>query len=75
MEGHAAKAILDNPIVEEVFNLIEKTIHDQWEESAEPQAREELWFTLQGLIRFREILQVTVDNQEFDTTLKEKYNA
>ena len=75
IEGHAAKAILDDPTVVAILDLIESQLHETWGTAATPEQREEVWYTLQGAKRFRNVLRQTVENMEFDAQLKEKQNG
>ena len=70
IEGHRAKAILEDPTVTEVLELIEVTLHEQWGLSPTAEQREEIWYTLQGLRRFKSTLDVAVQNAIMDKTLE-----
>ena len=75
IEGHAAKAILEDPTVRATLDLIESALKDQWELATTSEQREEVWYTLQGAKRFRNVLTQAVENMEFDAQLKEKQNG
>jgi len=60
--GHLASELLDNPLLQETLKDIESAITEQWKNTKEHLVREELWFTLKGLDRFKMILESTVEN-------------
>jgi len=75
VKGHAAKRILEDQTSTDVLDLIESTLTDEWKITKDPTSREEIWFTLQGCQRFREILHIAVTNMEYEATLKENQDA
>jgi hypothetical protein len=74
-EGQAARDLLANPLLQESFEFIESTLTDQWAESTDTLVREEIWFTLQGLRRFKSVLELTMTSGQNEALLKEAYNA
>lgn len=73
--GHEAQVILTHPLVEEAFNTIEDALRETWEASTDPSVREELWHTLKGAKRFKQVFTNQIENGEYELTLQEKNNA
>ena len=71
--GQAAEAILQNPLVNEAFTEIEQALTDAWKESTDAPQREEIYYTLKGLERFKMVFEIAVSTGEGDIALKEKY--
>ena len=71
--GQAAKLLLQNPTLQEAFQTIEDALTEQWRNTASPNDREEVWYTLKGLERFRSILTATVESGELEQQLGERY--
>ena len=73
--GHRAEELLSDPLLVETLDLIEQSLTQSWKESTETTAREELWYTLRGHQRFKEILTVTMESGKYQEALEEKRNA
>ena len=71
--GTQAKEFLDNPLTKDTLTTIEEAIIDQWKVQVSPDAREELWYTLKGLERFKSILEQTVESGDAQVMFKEKF--
>ena len=74
-KGQLSKELLDNPLLKETLEIIESALIDQWKDSNDSKVREEVWYTLAGLRRFRGVLEIAVQNGEADYALQEKYNG
>jgi hypothetical protein len=72
-KGQAADKLLADPLLQEALETIASALIEQWQETKDSTVREELWFTLQGLKRFKHVLEMTVSNGEDETALKEKF--
>ena len=73
-EGQVAKELLQHPLLQDSLQTIESALIEQWVLSRDTSVREELWYTLQGLKRFKTILEMTVTNGEDERALKEKFH-
>ena len=73
--GHRAAEMLSDPLVIETLDLIEQTIIQSWKETQDVTAREDLWYTLRGHQRFKNVLQSAIENVEFEDRLAEKRNV
>ena len=73
--GHLSKEILENPLVKEAFAVIEESIHEQWQEAPHSDMREELWYTLKGCQRFKQVFTIAIEQGNYEATLKELDNA
>ena len=73
-KGTRSKDILDNPLVKEAFSTIKQALIEEWENQSDPSAREEVWYTLKGLERFKGLLETNIDNAMFDSTMQEDAN-
>jgi hypothetical protein len=72
-EGQAAKELLANPLLQESLSTIESAIIEQWQETKDTLVREEMWHTLQGLKRFKLVLEMVVSNGLNELALREKF--
>lgn len=68
--GNRSKAILNDPLVEEALEAIEKGIIETWQSSTVTETREELWYTLMGLRRFKGIFETAISSGEFELSQK-----
>lgn len=73
-EGQAAKELLQHPLLQDSLQTIESALIEQWTLSRDTSVREELWYTLQGLKRFKTVLEMTVTSGEDERALKEKFH-
>lgn len=73
--GHRAKAILEDQLVVDSFQLIEDSVLEEWNKAATTDLREELWYTLKGLHRFKTALEIAVQNGEYQTIMEEPNNV
>ena len=64
--GERAKELLDNPLVEEALIRIKEFLVEEWATNTDSQAREELWFTLKGLERFKNYFEAAVSSGQYD---------
>ena len=71
-EGYRASEILADPLVKKAFHEIEAAILEQWKSTADTELRDELWYTLKGLNRFRGYLEIAMQNEQFDLAMEEK---
>lgn len=65
-EGQAAKNLLAHPIVKITLDEIEEQLHLLWASSTEANDRDELWYTLKGLERFKNLLDSKVQNASLE---------
>ena len=73
--GHAAKTLLQNPLIEETLTEIEEKIQAEWIGCTDSNMREELWYTLKGLHRFKLVLNVAIEKGEYESIMTEKENG
>jgi hypothetical protein len=71
--GQAASQILEHPLVIEAFETIESALVDTWKDSLDSSGREEVYYTLKGLERFKTLLETYVTSGKDELALKEKY--
>jgi len=71
--GQASAAILENPLVKEAFEVIESALNDSWRTSPDAQVREEIYYTLKGLDRFRLVFETAIQSGSAELALQEKY--
>jgi len=71
-KGHRAENILQDPLIVEALTGIEQALREQWTNASTTEVREELWYTLKGLLRFKHYLTVIVDNGVYEEALLEK---
>ncbi len=69
-KGQAAKNFLAHPIVQLTLDEIEEQLHELWASSNEATERDELWYTLKGLNRFKILLDSHVQNASFESQEK-----
>jgi hypothetical protein len=63
--GERARAILDDPLVKEVFAAIDHAVLSEWKDiSRTPEERERLWFKYQALEDFREAFKLCLRTGE-----------
>ena len=74
-KGQAAEELLANPLLQESLQTIESALIDQWQESKDTLVREEMWYTLQGLKRFKHVLEMIVEHGVNELALKERDNG
>lgn len=67
--GQRASELLNDPLLQEALQSIKNTLHDSWAETSDFAAREEMWYTLKGLLRFENYLEVTLENSKFDKAM------
>lgn len=67
--GHRAKELMDDPLIKEAFELIEQQIHIEWKNASNGSDREELWYTLRALERFKDYFNIAMQNGDLDTKL------
>jgi hypothetical protein len=65
-EGQAAKNLLEHPVVNLTLDEIEEQLHILWASSNEATERDELWYTLKGLERFKDLLDAKVQNASYE---------
>lgn len=73
--GQHAENILQDPLVVDALKSIEQVLRDSWDNATSTEVREELWYTLKGMQRFKHYFTVAIEQGEFETALKEKANA
>jgi hypothetical protein len=71
-KGNLSRDVLDNPLVVEAFTNIREALIAEWENNSDSSARDELWYTLKGLERFKRTFEVAVENAVLDSQLQEK---
>ena len=54
--AYAAKALMDDPTLQDGWALIEKDMRDQWESSWLPRKRDRIWTQLRHLKALRQML-------------------
>lgn len=64
--GEHAKRLLEDSVLKDALDGIEEAVTQLWKEASTSEQREELWFTLKGLDRFKTHLRAAVDSGEFD---------
>lgn len=69
--GETAARILNDPLVVEVFSGLEDLMIQTWKSTSDASEREQLWFTLKGLERFRAAFEAAVQSGEYERTLTE----
>lgn len=72
-EGQAASKLLANPLLQDTLVTIETALIEQWTVTKDTLLREELWYTLQGLKRFKGLLENIVEQGKYELVIKEKY--
>ena len=73
--GQAATQLLEHPLMAEALDIIDEALTEQWITSTSTEAREEIWYTLQGAKRFQHFLQVVIETGDYAKALEEKKNA
>jgi hypothetical protein len=73
--GHQAERILQDPLMAEALETIEQSIRESWDSATTTEVREELWYTLKGMQRFKQYLGLAIEQGEYETALTEKTNA
>lgn len=73
--GQRAAALLQDPLIVEALDGIEQTLRDQWENAVTTDIREELWYTLKGMQRFKNLLTISIENGVYEKALMEKQDA
>lgn len=70
----AARAvqIMEDTLVIEAFADIEKSLHEMWKLEGVPEARVELWHTQRGLDLFKNYMEATILNGEFEKAQAEE---
>jgi hypothetical protein len=65
-QGQAAKNLLAHPVVKLTLDEIEEQLHSLWVSSNTTALRDELWYTLKGLNRFKDLLDSKVQNASYE---------
>jgi hypothetical protein len=71
--GNRAKALLDNEVLVSAFDEIETTTIQLWKGTSDKETRDELWYTLKGMERFKTVLEAAVSSGDYDKQLSETY--
>lgn len=72
--GQRAAVLLQDPLVIDAFETISTALTDAWKDSLNAPQREDIYFTLKGLERFKNVFQQYVESGEVELALKEKYS-
>ncbi len=64
--GHAAKELLEHPLLKEAFTNIKDTILETWESSTDSDVREELWHSHKAMTRLHSYLEIVLDNEKLN---------
>lgn len=70
--GQHAENLLQDPLVVDALKSIEQVLQDSWKEAPSAEIREELWYTLKGMQRFKHYFTVAIEQGKFETALMEK---
>ena len=73
--GHRASELLADPLIVEALDGLEQLLQSQWLDSTTSEAREELWYTIKGMQRFKQYLRIAVENGDYEKALMEKRDA
>ena len=65
-KGDHAKRLLEDPLLTEALDNIEEATINMWKDTVDSKARNELWFTLKGLERFKTQLQSLIEDGVYD---------
>lgn len=69
--GENASRILEDPLVKDTLTGLESMMIQAWRAASDADIREELWFTLKGLERFRSAFEAAVQSGQYERTLTE----
>ena len=69
--GEHAARLLDDPLLKEAFAGLESLMVQSWKTTTNPEEREQLWYTLKGLERFRSMFETAVQSGQYERTLIE----
>jgi hypothetical protein len=64
--GERAQEVLENPLVKEALEEIEDLILQEWQYMGDKEARDELWYTMQGLKRFQTYFEAAIQSGKLD---------
>ena len=70
--GQHAASLLQDPLMVEALTAIEQTLQESWISATTTEVREELWYTLKGMQRFKQYLSLAVEQAEYETALMER---
>jgi len=70
--GQHAASLLQDPLMVEALTAIEQTLQESWIGATTTEVREELWYTLKGMQRFKQYLSLAVEQAEYETALMER---
>ena len=70
--GENAARILNDPLVQEVFSGLENLMVNTWKSTSDASEREQLWYTLKGLERFRAAFEAAVQSGQYERTLTDE---
>jgi len=73
--GQHAERLLQDPLMVEALEAIEQTLRESWDSATTTEVREELWYTLKGMQRFKQYLSLAVEQGDYETALTEKANG
>ena len=66
--GERAKQTLQDEVISEALSDLENTLVDSWKAANTTEHREELWFTLKGLSRFKTLLEGAIVSGEYEAS-------
>jgi len=69
--GENAARVLNDPLVKDTLAGLEDLMIQSWRAASDADIREELWFTLKGLERFRSMFEGAVQSGQYERTLTE----
>jgi hypothetical protein len=70
--GENADRILNDPLVQEVLLGMESMMVQTWKATSVASEREELWYTLKGLERFRSAFEAAIQSGQYERTLTDE---
>tara|TARA_R110002020_G_scaffold287099_1_gene502593 strand:- start:34158 stop:34403 length:246 start_codon:yes stop_codon:yes gene_type:complete len=71
-KAERAKIILADTLVVDAFSEMEEDIMDLWKNESSTDLREELWYTLKGLERFKTKFAATISDGEYELAMQEQ---
>ena len=75
LREHRAKALVDNPLFQEAFDVLRKDLMDRWEASGstELEARESIWLAMRLLDKLHGHIKSIVETEHMNKVMSQQH--